>query len=151
MTSVRTQLIEEYLQRLDSASAALEPQRRAELREEIREHIDAAVDEVETLDAAAVRAILGRLGSPEEIVSAEQGPAATVVIPPAPANAGPEPTGPQPPAPMTTGRPSRKPFALGAAATFLACAPALGWWAVQSSHPSGAMQQPSGPTATSTP
>lgn len=77
MTSVRKQLVEEYLKRLDSASVALAPQRRVELREEIREHIDAAADEVEILDATAVRAILGRLGSPEEIVSAEQGPAST--------------------------------------------------------------------------
>ncbi|REE60293.1 hypothetical protein BX257_2820 [Streptomyces sp. 3212.3] len=171
MTSERKQLIEEYLKRLDSASVALAPQRRAELREEIREHIDAATDEVEILDATAVRAILGRLGSPEEIVSAEQGPASTgsapaVVLAPAPAahltetqqpplsstrNEGPEPAGSRSSASSKARRPGRKIFVLGAAATLTICLLALSWWALQSSHPNDAIHQPSEPTATSTP
>ncbi|MFE1853597.1 hypothetical protein ACFYYI_26575 [Streptomyces sp. NPDC002387] len=171
MTSERKQLIEEYLKRLDSASVALAPQRRAELKEEIREHIDAATDEVEILDATAVRTILGRLGSPEEIVSAEQGPASTgsspaVVPAPAPApyvtetqqprlsstkNEAPEPADSQSPAASKVRRPDRKTFVLGAAAALTVCLAALCWWALMSSQPDDAIHQPSGPTATSTP
>ncbi|MFJ2648874.1 HAAS signaling domain-containing protein [Streptomyces sp. NPDC087420] len=92
MTSVRNQLIAEYLQRLDTASAFLSADRRTELGQEIREHIDAAMDEVENLDAEAVRGILARLGPPAEIVAAELGTRSTGSIPvPVVESAGPAP------------------------------------------------------------
>ncbi|WP_377272197.1 hypothetical protein [Peterkaempfera sp. SMS 1(5)a] len=71
MTPVRKQLVMEYLRRLDNACTLLPPPRRQELGEEIREHIEAALDEAEVLDADTVRAVLERLGQPADIVAAE--------------------------------------------------------------------------------
>lgn len=59
-----------YLRQLETAAAGLAPQRRTELVEEIREHIDQALREVATDDEVSVRNVLERLGSPEEIAAA---------------------------------------------------------------------------------
>ncbi|MGP3983911.1 HAAS signaling domain-containing protein [Streptomyces sp. KR80] len=77
MTSRQNQLIEEYLRRLDNASVFLTADRRQELRQEIVEHIDAALEEADTLHVNAVRAVLERLGPPADIVAAELGPRST--------------------------------------------------------------------------
>jgi hypothetical protein len=67
-------LVDDYLRRLDVAAAELAPERRNELVAEIREHIDAALRAEEEADEVAVRNVLERLGSPEEIVEAEAAP-----------------------------------------------------------------------------
>jgi hypothetical protein len=75
------QLVSEYLGRLETAAAELPPDRRIELLEEIREHIEAARAAGAAADEAAVRTLLDRLGEPEEIVGAardEQAPPYTV-------------------------------------------------------------------------
>jgi uncharacterized membrane protein len=71
-------LIDEYLRRLETAAAHLQRSRRAELIAEIREHIETALREEDAADEVAVRNILERLGSPEEIVDATE-PAPTKV------------------------------------------------------------------------
>ena len=95
MTSERHQLIEEYLRRLDNASVFLPADRRAELRQEIVEHIDAGLEEAEGAYVAAVRAVLERLGPPADIVAVELGPSRSsgslpIVRPPARPAAPPE-------------------------------------------------------------
>jgi hypothetical protein len=71
MTTLQSDpLVEDYLRRLDAAAAHLPADRRAELADEIREHIREAGAE----DEAAVREVLDRLGSPEEIAAAEGPP-----------------------------------------------------------------------------
>ena len=75
------QLVSEYLGRLETAAAELPPDRRIELLEEIREHIEAARAAGAAADEAAVRTLLDRLGEPEEIIGAardEQAPPHTV-------------------------------------------------------------------------
>jgi hypothetical protein len=71
MINVRTdELIDAYLRRLDAAAAVLPADRRAELVSEIRSHLREAMDDRATGDdELAVRNVLERLGSPEEIVS----------------------------------------------------------------------------------
>lgn len=71
MTMNGNALIVEYLASLDEAGARLSAKRRAELRDEMRDHIDAALAESGSRDEVAVRNVLDRLGSPEEIVAAE--------------------------------------------------------------------------------
>lgn len=66
-------LVEDYLRRLDAAAAGLSPDRRSDLLESIGEHIDAALAEGAAGDEAAVRSLLDRLGTPEEIVAAAGG------------------------------------------------------------------------------
>ncbi|MCH6163250.1 HAAS signaling domain-containing protein [Streptomyces marispadix] len=73
MTSTGDQLVEEYLHRFDNASVFLTDERRAELRQEIVEHIAAGVEEAEAAHADAVRAVLDRLGPPADIVASETG------------------------------------------------------------------------------
>jgi hypothetical protein len=63
-------LVEDYLRRLDSAAYPLGDDRRSELLAGIREHIEAAVESGEVHDEASLRALLDRLGDPEEIVAA---------------------------------------------------------------------------------
>ncbi|GAA1231622.1 HAAS signaling domain-containing protein [Oryzihumus leptocrescens] len=63
-------LVLDYLSRLEAAASHLPPERRVELVEEIRSHIDAARESGEARDPAAVRNLLDRLGSPEEIAAA---------------------------------------------------------------------------------
>jgi uncharacterized membrane protein len=65
--------IRDYLAALDAAASPLDLERRIELVAEIREHIDLALGEAGGRDEATVRDILGRLGSPKEIVAAETG------------------------------------------------------------------------------
>jgi uncharacterized membrane protein len=64
-------LIRDYLNRLDAAAAALPVDRRGELANDVRDHIDAALDDAGSRDEVTVRNVLERLGPPEEIVSAE--------------------------------------------------------------------------------
>jgi hypothetical protein len=71
MTRAHTnELVTEYLQRLERAAAALPRSRRAELVSEIREHIDDALLEAGAADEVAVRNVLERLGTPEDIAAA---------------------------------------------------------------------------------
>ncbi|MFC8076663.1 hypothetical protein ACFUN8_14130 [Streptomyces sp. NPDC057307] len=94
MTSTGDRLVEEYLGRLDNASVFLTNERRAELRQEIVEHIDAGLEEADFVHAEAVRAVLKRLGPPADIVASELGPrsagstgstGATPIVAPVPA------------------------------------------------------------------
>jgi hypothetical protein len=82
------ELVVDYLRRLDAASALLPADRRAELVDEIRAHIEAALAEAGSRDETAVRNVLERLGDPTAI-AAEAGlePAPA----PAPAAVGPVP------------------------------------------------------------
>ncbi len=68
-------IVADYLRRLDAAAAGLPAGRRAELAAEVREHIDTALAEAGAADEVTVRNTLDRLGSPEEIVAAEEGTA----------------------------------------------------------------------------
>ena len=74
MTTMRRDpLVDDYLRRLEAAAADLPRERRAELVGEIEEHVDAALAESGD-DETAVRNVLERLGSPEEIAAAAAGP-----------------------------------------------------------------------------
>jgi hypothetical protein len=89
MNNVHTdRLVEDYLTRLDSAASVLPTARRAELISEIRDHLQEGSREIEPGDEAAVRNLLERLGSPEEIVSAavDETPSAQIVAPSTTAN-----------------------------------------------------------------
>ena len=74
-------LIDDYLGRLRAASSPLPAVRREELQAEVSEHIDAALAEAGARDEATVRTVLGRLGAPEDIATAE---GATLPAQPAP-------------------------------------------------------------------
>jgi uncharacterized membrane protein len=63
-------LVDDYLRRLDAAASALPTHRRDELVSEIRDHLQEALRQSATSDEVAVRNLLERLGSPEEIVNA---------------------------------------------------------------------------------
>ena len=67
-------LVEDYLRHLEAVSSVLPAYRRAELLTEIREHLAEALRQVPAGDEAAVRSVLERLGSPEEIVAAAADP-----------------------------------------------------------------------------
>jgi len=67
-------LVEGYLRHLEAVAAVLPEYRRAELLAEIRAHLDEALRQVPAGDEAAVRSMLDRLGSPEEIVAAAADP-----------------------------------------------------------------------------
>ena len=74
MTTMRRDpLVDDYLRRLEAAAAHLPRDRRAELIGEIEEHVEAGLTEAGD-DEAAVRNVLERLGSPEEIAAAAQPP-----------------------------------------------------------------------------
>ncbi|WP_131735573.1 HAAS signaling domain-containing protein [Actinomadura roseirufa] len=62
------ELIEEYVGRLEAAARVLPADRRTELVEEIRDHIATVLAQSPDRDEAAVRTVLDRLGTPEEIV-----------------------------------------------------------------------------------
>jgi hypothetical protein len=64
-------LLKQYLGRLEAASQPLAADRRAELLNEVREHIEAALADSGARDEVTVRNVLDRLGAPEEIVAAE--------------------------------------------------------------------------------
>lgn len=71
MTTVKTdRLVDDYLHRLEAAAAALPPERRSELVTDIRAHVDEALQAAGATNEVAVRNVLERLGSPEEIASA---------------------------------------------------------------------------------
>lgn len=70
-------LVRAYLARLEAEARRLPAARRTELIEEIRGHIELALDEAGSRDEAAVRTALDRLGSPEAIVDAEAGAASS--------------------------------------------------------------------------
>ena len=84
--TVSDPLVDDYLRRLDVAAAGLPPDRREDLLGGIREHIDAAIASGEVTDEASLRALLDRIGEPEEIVAAaaEPGDAQPWAPPPAP-------------------------------------------------------------------
>jgi uncharacterized membrane protein len=67
-------LVADYLRRLEAAASALPQERRAELLEEIREHVDDALRETCAADEVAIRNVLERLGPPEEIAAAAGAP-----------------------------------------------------------------------------
>jgi HAAS domain-containing protein len=63
-----------YLADPDKAASRILPERRRELVGEVREHIEFALAEAGRTDESTVRNVLERLGSPDEIVTAEAGP-----------------------------------------------------------------------------
>jgi hypothetical protein len=67
-------LIDDYLRRLGQAAAHMQRARRAELVAEIRGHIETALRQEQAAGEAAVRNVLDRLGTPEEIVEAAEPP-----------------------------------------------------------------------------
>jgi hypothetical protein len=67
-------LIDDYLRRLEAAASALPAHRRDELVGEIRDHLREALRQAPAGDKAAVRDVLERLGSPEEIAAAAADP-----------------------------------------------------------------------------
>jgi hypothetical protein len=80
--------VERFLARLDAAAVGLPPGRREELVAEIREHLAEALA-VTDGGEPAVRTVLDRLGSPDDIVAAERvGPASV-----GPASVGPASVG----------------------------------------------------------
>ena len=74
MDIMTDQLIGDYMRRLELAAAHMRKDRRAELVEEIRGHIDTAMRQEQAAGEAAVRNVLDRLGPPEDIVEAAQPP-----------------------------------------------------------------------------
>src|SRR5262245_63408635 len=66
----RQPLVADYLDRLDEAALRLPPDQRSELIDGIREHLDSALAGVDSTNEAQVRAVLDRLGAPDEIVAA---------------------------------------------------------------------------------
>lgn len=82
MVTVKTDhIVDDYLHRLDKAATALPPERRSELLTEIRAHIDEDLRAADVTNEVAVRNVLERLGSPEEIVSAAADVPVTAVNP----------------------------------------------------------------------
>lgn len=67
-------LIDDYLRRLDAAASALPAHQRDELVSEIRDHLQEALRQTPASDKAAVRDVLERFGSPEEIAAAATDP-----------------------------------------------------------------------------
>ena len=65
----RQRLVAEYLSRLDEVAHRLPADQRTELVDGIREHLDSALAGVDPANEAQVRAVLDRLGAPEEIVA----------------------------------------------------------------------------------
>ena len=68
-TMQRDPLVDDYLRRLEAAAADLPHERRVELVTEIEAHIEAALREGDAGGEAAVRNVLERLGTPEEIAA----------------------------------------------------------------------------------
>lgn len=62
-------IIDDYLNRLQAAASGLPADRRAELLEEISDHIDEARAGGQVTDEASLRTLLDRLGEPDEIVA----------------------------------------------------------------------------------
>jgi hypothetical protein len=72
--TVSDPLVDDYLRRLDAAAAGLAPDRREDLLSGIREHIDEAIASGQAGDEASLRALLDRLGEPDEIVASAAEP-----------------------------------------------------------------------------
>jgi uncharacterized membrane protein len=87
-------LILGYLDRLDVASHGLPESRRSDLRAEVEEHIEAALDEVAARDEVTIRNVLERLGPPEEIVAADLREGGEPAQSSAPSQPAPPPTAP---------------------------------------------------------
>lgn len=66
-TTVTEQLVEDYLDRLATATQMLPSAQRTELLAEIREHIGVTLSQNDDQGEAALRTILDRLGAPEDI------------------------------------------------------------------------------------
>jgi uncharacterized membrane protein len=73
MTGQSERLINDYLDRLASAGAALPAGRRRDLVAEIRTHIEDALQAEGAADEVTVRTVLERVGTPEEIVAMASG------------------------------------------------------------------------------
>jgi hypothetical protein len=63
-------LVDDYLRRLGAAASTLPAHRRDDLISEIRDHLQEALRQAPASDEAAVRNVLERIGTPEEIVDA---------------------------------------------------------------------------------
>jgi len=70
-------LVRDYIGRLEALASSLPADRRAELVDEVEEHIEFALAEAGHADEATVRNVLDRLGPPSDIVAAEAGAAPT--------------------------------------------------------------------------
>lgn len=81
-TSTVDRLVTDYLVRLEMAGAALPPERRDELLEEISSHITTARASGAAADEAAVRTLLERLGQPEVIAAAALDDSPSTDVPP---------------------------------------------------------------------
>jgi hypothetical protein len=68
---MESEAVRDYLADLEAVAAPLSAERRAELLAEVHEHIELALVDAGRTDEATVDAVLGRLGSPIEIVAAE--------------------------------------------------------------------------------
>lgn len=82
-------LVADYLDRVRAAAARLDPGRREELIQDLREHIAAARAELSPETEAGVRTILERLGDPAVIVaeaSVGEAPVRAAPAPPATSN-----------------------------------------------------------------
>jgi hypothetical protein len=69
-SSAGGRLIKRYLKELNRMARVLPPARRTELIQDVRSHIDVALNERGNQDAEAVSAVLDGLGKPAEIVAA---------------------------------------------------------------------------------
>ncbi|HXF36907.1 MAG TPA: hypothetical protein VNO17_06975 [Actinomycetota bacterium] len=69
MNAIRNRLVDGYLRRLDRALRDLPGDRRREIVEEIEEHIDQALAELEAPSEAEVRELIERMGDPEDIAA----------------------------------------------------------------------------------
>lgn len=94
-----------WLERVERLAADLDPGARSELLDDLREHLDAALDP--DADGAEVGAVLDRLGDPAEVVAAARADTAGSAPPPtAPPPTAPPPGGPAAPtAPAATSVP----------------------------------------------
>jgi uncharacterized membrane protein len=68
-------LVRDYIGRLEALASGLPADRRAELVDEVEDHIEFALAEAGHADEATVRNVLDRLGPPGDIVAAEAGAA----------------------------------------------------------------------------
>lgn len=68
-------LVADYLRRLEAAASGLPEERRAELIDEIRAHINDALRNAGATDEVTIRNVLERLGSPDDIATEAVGPA----------------------------------------------------------------------------
>ena len=87
MTAADHPLAQDYLQRLDAASAVLPDERRAVLRAEVEEHLNEARAETDGSDRALGR-VLDTLGPPERLVAEASGYAGLAPAPSDPGEAG---------------------------------------------------------------